>query len=315
MPKFLRLTIAKSVMLLEGAIVYSNLIALLSLGLTITYITTSVPNFAHGTIAVFGSYLALIFLYFLNIHPYIAIPIVFLLCGLVGTLCYSLVLRPLIKRGASVVILMIATLALDLILLGFIGSLSDTIERITSKSAKKFIFAIYDFEISGISGILFVSTASMISILVILWLLLFKTKFGIALRASMENPALAEVMGIDVEKTRIFSWFLSSSLAGLAGTLLPFKQEIVPLTGSLIIVSIFSASIVGGLASIAGAIFGGYLIGMSESLATYGLSMIFGPEILLYSKVIPLTALIIVLLLMPKGIVEGLRKWIKFFST
>jgi branched-subunit amino acid ABC-type transport system permease component len=69
------------------------------------------------------------------------------------------------------------------------------------------------------------------------------------------------------------------------------------------------------LASIAGAIFGGYLIGMSESLATYGLSMIFGPEILLYSKVIPLTALIIVLLLMPQGIVEGLRKWIKFFST
>uniref|UniRef100_A0A7J2TJD8 Branched-chain amino acid ABC transporter permease n=1 Tax=Archaeoglobus fulgidus TaxID=2234 RepID=A0A7J2TJD8_ARCFL len=302
-------------MLLEGTLVYSNLIALLSLGLTLTYITTSVPNFAHGSLAVFGSYLALIFLYLFNIHPYIALPMVFLICGLVGVLCYLLILRPLIKRGASVVILMIATLALDLMLLGFIGAISDAIEKTTSKSAKKFIFTIYDFEIFGISGIFFVSTAIMLATLFLLWLLLFKTKFGIALRASMENPNLAEVMGVDVEKTRLFSWFLSSALAGLAGTLLPFKQEIVPLTGGLIIVSIFSASIVGGLASVLGAIFGGYLIGISESLVTYWLSMFIGPEVLLYSKVIPLTALIIALLLMPQGIVEGLRKWIKSFST
>ncbi|MEM4472096.1 MAG: branched-chain amino acid ABC transporter permease [Archaeoglobaceae archaeon] len=302
-------------MLLEGAIVYSNLIALLSLGLTLTYITTSVPNFAHGSLAVLGAYLAFILLNFFGIHPYYSLPIVFLICGTLGFMCYLSILRPLIKRGASIVILMIATLALDLILLGFIGSISDAVEKTISKSAKKFIFTIYDFEVYGISGIFFVSSFLILTILFFLWLLLFKTKFGIALRASMENPSLAEVMGINVERTRIFSWFLSSALAGLAGALLPFKQEIVPLTGALIIVSIFSASIVGGIASISGALFGGYLIGLSESLVTYHLSTIFGTEILLYSKVVPLTALIIILLIAPSGIVEGLRKWIKPFLT
>ncbi|MEM3896844.1 MAG: branched-chain amino acid ABC transporter permease, partial [Archaeoglobaceae archaeon] len=143
----------------------------------------------------------------------------------------------------------------------------------------------------------------------------FKTKFGIALRASMENPTLAETMGINVEKTRIFSWFISCALAGIAGALLPFKQEIVPLTGSLIIVSIFSASILGGIASIVGALVGGYLIGISESLVTYALSFVFGTEVLLYSKVVSLSALIIALLVAPNGIVEGLRKWSKSFST
>ncbi|MEM0022036.1 MAG: branched-chain amino acid ABC transporter permease [Archaeoglobaceae archaeon] len=298
-------------MLLEGAIVYSNLLALLSLGLTLTYITTSVPNFAHGSIAVMGSYLALSLYYFLGIHPYFSLPIVFALCGILGIACYLVILKPLIERGASIVVLMIATLALDLILFGFIGAISDSIGTI----AKKFIFTTYDFEIQGISGAFFVSSAVVLFTLASLWFLLFKTKFGIALRASMENPTLAETMGINVEKTRIFSWFISCALAGIAGALLPFKQEIVPLTGSLIIVSIFSASILGGIASIVGALVGGYLIGISESLVTYALSFVFGTEVLLYSKVVSLSALIIALLVAPNGIVEGLRKWSKSFST
>lgn len=298
-------------MLLEGAIVYSNLLALLSLGLTLTYITTSVPNFAHGSVAVIGSYLTLSLYLFLGIHPYLSLPFVFIACGILGVACYISILRPLIQRGASVVILMIATLALDLVLFGFLGAISDSIGGV----AKKFVFTIYDFEIWGISGAFFVSSAAVFVVLVFLWLLLFKTNFGIALRASMENPMLAETMGINVEKTRIFSWFLSCALAGIAGALLPFKQEIVPLTGSLIIVSIFSASILGGIASIAGALAGGYIIGTSETLVTYAFSFVFGTEVLLYSKVVSLFALITALLVAPSGIVEGLRKWSRSSST
>jgi branched-chain amino acid transport system permease protein len=118
----------------------------------------------------------------------------------------------------------------------------------------------------------------------------------------MENPDLAEVMGVNVEYTRLFSWFLSGALAAMAGTLLPFRQEIVPSTGAIIIVSIFAASIVGGLANINGALLGGYIIGFSESFLTYNLSAILGTGILLYSKVISLVVLVIVLILAPRGI-------------
>jgi len=286
----------------DGAVIYANLLVLLSIGLTMTYITTSVPNFAQGSFAVFGSYISFTLFKLLKIHPYFSLPISFILGGLLGILTYLAVLRPLINKGASVVILMIATLAWDLILFGFIGIFSEYIGKITKSYATKFIFTPFDFKLFGLNGIFFVSMMVITLLLLFLFILLYKTKFGIALRASMENPNLAEVMGINVEYTRVFSWFLSGALAGIAGSLLPFKQEIVQSTGAMIIVSIFAASIVGGLGSIYGALLGGYLIGLSESLITFYLSKLFGTGVLVYSKVIPLIFLIITLLFIPQGL-------------
>ncbi|MEM3061122.1 MAG: branched-chain amino acid ABC transporter permease, partial [Candidatus Bathyarchaeia archaeon] len=60
---------------LEGAIIYSNLLVLLSIGLTMTYITTGIPNFAQGSFAVFGSYISLSLFYVFGIHPYYSLPI------------------------------------------------------------------------------------------------------------------------------------------------------------------------------------------------------------------------------------------------
>ena len=292
---------------IEGALVYSNLLVLLSIGLTITYITTAVPNFAQGSFAVFGSYISLTLLRLLKLHPYQSIPISFVLGGLLGLAVYVFILRPLIKREATVVTLMIATLAMDLILLGMLGAYSGYLGSITRRSAAKFIFTPYDFEIFGFSAIFFVSSFVIVLTLIALFILLYKTNFGIALRASMENPSLAEVMGVNVEHTRLFSWFLSGALAAMAGTLLPFRQEIVPATGAIIIVSIFAASIVGGISTIYGALIGGYLIGTTESLLTFGLSQIFGAGILVYGKVVSLIVLVVMLIISPRGIL-GL-KW------
>ncbi len=295
---------------IEGALVYSNLLALLSIGLTITYITTGVPNFAQGTMAVFGSYISLTLWLLFGIHPYGTIPVSFILGGVLGIAIYILVLRPMIHKEAMIVILMIATLAVDLILLGVLGAYSETLGVLSGKSTRKFIFTPMDFKILGMDAILVISSLAILALLLSLFLLLYKTKFGIALRASMENPALAEIMGVNVEYTRIFSWFLSGSLAAVAGTLLPFRQEIVPATGAIIIVSIFAASIVGGISSIYGALTGGYIIGLSESMVTFYLSKVFGPSILVYSKVISLVILIIALMVAPSGI-AGLEIWRK----
>jgi len=197
---------------------------------------------------------------------------------------------------------MIATLAWDLILLGFLGIFSEVLGKAIGGYASRFIFTPYDYRLFGLQGVFFVSLLTIVVCLLGLAYLLYKTKFGVALRASMENPQLAEVMGVNVEYTRIFSWFLSGSLSALAGTLLPFKQEIVQSTGAMIIVSIFAASIVGGLSSLLGAIVGGYFIGLSETLVTFYLSKFFGSWVLVYSKMIPLAILIAVLLYVPQGI-------------
>jgi branched-chain amino acid transport system permease protein len=295
---------------LEGAIIYSNLLVLLSIGLTITYITTGVPNFAQGSFAVFGAYVSLTLFYLLGIHPYHSLFISLILGSLIGVAMYAWVLKPLIVRGARPVILMVSTLAIDLIMLGSFGAYSDYLAAITKKATKKFIFTPYDFDLIGASAIFTVSTLVIALMLLSLFLLLYKTKFGIALRASMENPSLAEIMGINVEHTRIFSWLLSGALASVAGSLLPFRQEIVPASGAIIIVSIFAASIVGGLNSIYGALVGGYIVGTSESLITYELASILGSGILLYSKVTSLVILIFMLIFAPKGITSIKWRWI-----
>lgn len=293
---------------LEGAIVYSNLLVLLSIGLTITYITTGVPNFAQGGMAVFGSYLSLTLSLVWGFHPYYSIPLSFILGGMVGIGIYALVIRPMIRKEAMVVILMIATLSVDMIFLGVLGAYAETLNSITKKATKKFIFTPLDFNLLGTEAILVISSCIILLFLLALFILLYRTKFGIALRASMENPSLAEIMGVDVEHTRLFSWFLSGSLASVAGSMLPFRMEIVPLTGTTIIVSIFTASIVGGLRSINGALAGGYIIGMSESFVTFYISGLFGPGVLVYGKVVSLMVLVIVLIVAPMGI-AGLEIW------
>lgn len=300
---------------IEGTIVWSNIIVLLALGLTMTYITTAVPNFAQASFAVVGSYIALTLLRFIGLDPYLSIPLTFIIGGLIGVSTYYIALKPLIKRKASIEMLMIATLAWDLILFGIIGAYSEILGSLTKRTETLFVFTNLDFEVYGLPGRLIVSTMLVLLTIIGLYLLLYKTKFGIALRASMENPSLAEAMGINVENTRLFSWFISGSLACMAGSILPYLQEIVPQTGYFLIVSIFAASIVGGLYHIAGALIGGYIIGVSESLFTYLLSMLFGPGVLVYGKVISLIIMIIAILIIPRGVTgtdlwRRLEKWL-----
>jgi branched-chain amino acid transport system permease protein len=94
-----------------------------------------------------------------------------------------------------------------------------------------------------------------------------RTKFGVSLRASIENPDLARVLGINVDLAYTVSWFLAGGLAGASGALWAFMIESYkPETAYLIIVSIFAGSILGGLGSIYGALVGGFLVGLAETV-------------------------------------------------
>jgi branched-chain amino acid transport system permease protein len=258
--------------------------------------------------AVIGSYFSLTLWLVFGLHPYYSLLLSFFFGGTIGVGIYSLVLRPLIKKEATVVTLMIVTLAVDVILIGIFGAYSETFNSITHKAMTRFIFTPLDFELFGMEAVLMISSFTILLFLLGLFLLFYRTKFGVALRASMENPSLAEIMGVNVEHTRLFSWFLSGSLAAVAGSMLPFRQEIVPLAGTTIIVSIFAASVIGGLRSINGSLAGGYIIGISESLVTFYLSKIFGSGILVYSKMVSLVLLVTILIIAPMGI-AGLSIW------
>jgi branched-chain amino acid transport system permease protein len=343
--------------IVEDTIIYSSVLVLLSLGLTLTYMTTKVPNLAHATISIVGSYVTLTVLVlslislarealisqadsqsfyrliksfsFTPLHYALFMALGFLLGSVIGVAQYKLVLKPLSQRGAKVVQLMIATIAVDMFLLSMLNIYADKLlEYVVSKAnelssiagfkvslgvqTRDFILYSYDYSKTlGTQRLVMIAPVMAVALLVALSFVLYRTKLGVALRASIENPSLASTLGVNVDKMYTLAWVLSLGLAGLAGSLIPLKYLVNPSTGQLFVLSIFAASILGGLNSLAGAVIGGVLIACFEIPVFNYLSSHLGISSA-YRTVIPLLAMALTLLFIPRG-VAGLN-WKKLFS-
>jgi len=288
--------------LISRAFIFSSLLTLLSIGLTLTYLTTKVPNFAHGTFAAVGAYVTLTAVALWQGNPYHFLLFALVIGGIIGIAQYLIVFRPLIRRGATVVGLMITTLAIEFILLGALNIYADYLSRQLKIRSRYFLLSSYDIDIAGQAGLFIVAPTLVIVSVTALYLVLTKTKFGIAMRAAIEDSSLASVVGINVNLVYAISWFIAGGLAALSGALLPLWLPGNPDMGSNVIVSVFAASIVGGLGSIYGAVLGGFLIGLAEILGTSFLATNLGSWVIPYRPLIPLIAIAITLLLAPKGL-------------
>jgi branched-chain amino acid transport system permease protein len=294
---------------LLDTIVYASLFGLMAMGLTLTYITTRVPNFAYGSFVTVGIYTSYSLLRVNHINPYVSAPLAFVLGGFSSVAMYLGILRLLARRGSSLVALMISTLAIDIAFIGIFGIYSDYLTSLYRLIDSKYFIALSatpgtDFSLYGLPGLLYVAPISLAAITAGLYLLLTKTRFGIAMRASVENPSLARVLGIDVERTYVFAWWLAGGFAALSGTYYSLWLPGGTSAGSNLIVEIFAASVLGGLASIYGAALGGLIVGASEILLTQAGAELFGSWVEIYQKGVPLVIMVVTLLMFPHGLVS-----------
>lgn len=295
--------------ILIDALIYANLLLVLSIGFTLTYMTARIPNFSHGTLAAIGVYVTFHLHRVLNLNPYSAMPVACALVAGILIALYYLVIRTLLRMGATVISLTVSTIALEIILF---AALMIYVEDISSRAgifSMSFILRESDFAVMDLPGILIVSILLSIFLIVGLHLLLTYTKFGISMRATVENPELAKIMGINTEFIIAISWLLTGGLAGLAGSLLPMWLQGTPQIGFLLLISVFAASILGGIRSIYGAMIGALIVGMTEVLGTVALARVFGPAIPAYRLLIPLTIMSVILLIAPTGIVGLIDKY------
>jgi len=196
----------------SDAIIFASLLALLSIGLTLTYLTTRVPNFAHASFATIGVYIALIVSRVWETTPYIAIPIAFVISGVIAVALYTFILKPLIRKGASQAVQMIATLAFDLIMIAILNIMADYIVKTFQVTSREFTLRSYDAEFMGLPLIVFVAPIVVIILAITLHVMLKKTKFGIAMRAATENPDLSGTVGINVKLVYGISWLFGGGL-------------------------------------------------------------------------------------------------------
>ena len=243
------------VYIITDALVTSSLLALLTIGLSLTYLTTKVPNFAHGSFASVGIYVGLVVAQVFGLNIYLGIVPGFFVGGLVAIAQYLLFLRPMTKRNASITTLMIATIAFDIFLVAILNIFADYLQNPPFRlNARDFQLFYLDFSLYGIKGIVFVAPMLVVGVVIGLYLLLNKTKFGIAMRATIENPPLAGTIGINADSVYIVSWFLAGGIAGMAGSITTLWYIGNTNVGSdFFLISIFAAAVLGGVFSIYGA--------------------------------------------------------------
>jgi branched-chain amino acid transport system permease protein len=295
------------------AIIYTNLLTMLTIGFTLTYIIAKIPNFAHGTLAVIGIYITYTVTAIWKLNPYISVPLAFLIVGGITLIQYLFIIRPMKFMGATLISLTITTIALEIILFAFINVYIEIIRKsygYLGLYPEAFLFRELDFKIFNLPGVFIVSSILITFLIVTLHILLTKTKFGVAMRATVEDSELASMMGINIERINAIAWFLTGGLAGMAGSLMPLWFQGHPMVGTYLIISVFAGSILGGISSIYGAIIGGYIDGLSETIGVVTLSDILGSWIVAYRLLIPLIILSIVLMIFPKGITGLIENWL-----
>ncbi|MBL7079179.1 branched-chain amino acid ABC transporter permease [Candidatus Bathyarchaeota archaeon] len=285
-----------------NAITYSSMITILSIGFTLTYLTAKIPNFAHGTYAGVGIYVVWTLSKIYGFSPYIGFPLSFVIGGIVSLILYVTVIRVITQLGGGAVVLTISTLAIQILLTAMLSIYVFWARGVFGTYGMGFMLKEFDFMIGTYPGIFPMSFLICFVVVILLHILLTRTKTGIAMRATAEDPELASVLGINIDMIQKLSWFLTGGLACLAGAMYPLWFQSYPNSGAMIMTSIMAGSLLGGFDNIYGAIIGGFGVGFSEIVLTAWLQKQLGPWVGRWRPIVPMVILVAVLLFEPRGL-------------
>lgn len=268
-----------------------SIYALIALGYTMVYGIAKMINFAHGDIIMVGAYSLYVTIVLLNMPVSAAVILTIAFCAVLGIAIERVAYKPLRKAPALAVLITAIGMSFLLQSLALLIFKADPI-------AFKSIINVKSLTIAGvtISGINIVTLVVTFVCMVALTLFINKTKPGNAMRAVSEDKEAAELMGINVNKTISMTFAIGSALAAIAGILFVCQyQSMKPTLGALPGIKAFVAAVLGGIGSIPGAMIGGILLGVIESVSKAYISS----EL---TDAIVFGVLVLVLLVKPSGL-------------
>jgi len=292
--------LTQGLQLFVGGIVFSVLLAMAALGLSMIFGTTGLTNFAHGELVTFGALVA----YFVDRLPgeiriggtdvtiIVAVVVTFFAGAAFGFLNDKALWKPLRGRGTGIIAMMIVSIGLSIFLRNVFQYIAGGQTRNYSQYASVQPWTVGPLLITPKELIVVVLG---VTVLVVVSLLLAKTRIGKATRAVADNPALASSSGINVERVISVVWTGGAALAALSGVLLGLTQGFDYQLGFKILLLIFAAVVLGGLGTIWGAMVGAFIIGIFIEVST----LIVPAELKFVGA---LVVLIVVLLIRPQGL-------------
>lgn len=261
--------------------------ALLALGFSLAYSTTRVINFAHGDAFAVGAFVGLSFHRSGWPFALAASCAVILVGGVATAFGYYVLWRVHTALERSVATIALALILRDGMLVAF-GSDSASFREVYPEGS----FRIGAIHLPWASIVIFLAT---LSLLLVFWWLVGRTRWGLWMRATAQDQELAVVNGIPTRSTQAIAFGLGSALAAAAGVLIAPAWQIHYAVGAVVGVKAFTAAMLGGLGHLGGALGGGLLLGIAEAvLAGYVSSA--------WRDLTVYIALLMILILLPRGL-------------
>lgn len=267
-----------------------SIFALVALGYSMVYGIILLLNFAHGDIIMIGAYTVYFSMTMFNFHPLVSVVLAVVASTLLGVVVEKVAYTPL--RSAPRLSLLITAIGISFLLENgaqlLFGSDTKSLDPLITGSTKVLG--------ANISVAAIVTIVVSVIAMVVLTILVQRTKMGKAMRAVSEDMGAAQLMGISLNMTISFTFAIGSALAGIGSVLyLCAYPQASPTMGSMLGLKAFVAAVLGGIGSIPGAMIGGFAIGLLEALASaVGLSM--------WKDAVVFAVLIVVLVVKPTGI-------------
>ncbi len=279
-----------------------SLYALMAIGLTLTFAVIRLPNFAHAELISVGGYVALTVSMLITRNPILIMSAAFLVSALIAVVANRIVYKPLTRRKSSMYTLILASFAVGLILRYMLFLLADRYDLFDKRIQIPLVVWVQTEWIT-LTNIFFWVVPTSIALVIALSLLLNLTPLGREMRALADNFMLARVIGIPVDRVHDLTWVLAGGLAGVAGALWGIYTLVNPLVGWLAILSVFAATVLGGMTSFPGTILGAYLVAFSENTVMQALNATIGLDFS-FKPAIPFLIIVAVLLFRPQGLTD-----------
>lgn len=268
-----------------------SMYGLLALGFYVTYAVSNTVNFAQGSTMMLGAVLCFTFAVTLGWPMAASVLAALVLCALWGILVERIAVRPFAVRGSNAWLM--ATVALGVVLENVVLFTFGKDPRGMPPSP----LTAEAFSLAGIKIQLLQVVIPVVglAIAVALHLLSYRTKYGKALLAVVQNPDAARLMGINVTGAIVVTFALSGMFAGVAGVLIAPLFTISSSMGTLFGIKAFAVAILGGITNAWGVMLAGLIYGMAEALIT----AIFGST---YTQIATFGLVIVALALRPQGL-------------
>jgi len=263
---------------------------LLATGLNLIFGVMKLVNFAHGQLLMIGAFLTFTFSVYAGLNVYVAILLAMGVVAAIGIAVERLTFRKVLgteKLNEIFISLGLIYIFENVAMLAWGNKSTQIVSPLSGLSLN---FGSLSISYDRISAMIIT-----VVILVGLWVLVSKTKIGLAMRATSQRSTTAKLMGININRVYMFTFALGAALAAAAGALygiiLPFSY----VSGELPTIKAFAIIILGGLGSIPGAVVGGLLYGIAEQTATLFLGGI-------WADAVAFALLIVVLIIRPTGL-------------